>query len=134
MADIELDTLSYSDCTMGRLYCKGFSCFTIELPWRDNQQDISCYPAGVYKYKKRFSPSKRCYVIELIDVPDRTYTQIHAGNYTHQIRGCTLVGDSIRFLDSDTIPDVSNSGAQMVKLLKAAPDTGTIQVTRNRVK
>tara|TARA_R110002153_G_scaffold270639_1_gene437180 strand:- start:1084 stop:1488 length:405 start_codon:yes stop_codon:yes gene_type:complete len=133
MADIEVDTLSYPDCTMGRLYCNEFSCFTIELPWFNNKQNVSCYPSGTYNYKKRFSPSKQCEVIELTGVMDREYIQIHAGNYTSQIRGCVLVGDSIKFLDSDTIPDVSNSKEQLKKLLKAAPDTGTIKVTRNMV-
>jgi len=133
MADIKLDTLSYPDCTLGRLYCKGFSCFTLELPWRLNEQNVSCYPSGEYRYEKRFSPSKKSMVIELIGVPNRTYIQIHAGNFTHQILGCTLVGSSIQFLDGDTIPDVGDSGRQMEKLLKYAPDSGTIKVTRNMV-
>ena len=28
---------------------------TLELPWKDNQKDISCIPAGTYKVVKQFS-------------------------------------------------------------------------------
>lgn len=131
MVDIKIETVSYRDCTIGRIFCRGFNCFTLELPWRDNEQNISCYRAGIYKYKKRVSPSKKTEVIELIGVPSRTYIQIHAGNFTHQILGCTLVGDSIKFLDADTVPDVTNSASQMQKLLDNTPSTGTIEVVRH---
>ena len=131
MRDIKLETVSYTDCTIGRISCNGFECFTLELPWRNNEQNISCYPSGVYEYKKRYSSSKKCEVIELINVPNRTYIQVHAGNFTHQILGCTLVGDSIVYLDADLIPDIGNSARQMVKLLSKAPETGTIEVIRH---
>jgi hypothetical protein len=131
MNDIRLETVSYHDCTIGRISCDDFECFTLELPWKKNKRNVSCYPSGVYKYKKRLSPSKGCEVIELIGVPDRTFIQIHSGNFTHQILGCTLVGDSIRYLDSDLIPDVTNSERQMKKLLNKVPLTGTIEVIRH---
>jgi hypothetical protein len=131
MADLKLITVGYEDCTMGRLWVgNNFDCFTLELPWKNNQQNLSCYPAGTYKYIKRFSPSKQCEVIELVDVPQRTYCQIHAGNYTSQILGCTLAGSSIAFLNKDRIPDVTNSGATMNRLLIDAPDEGFIVVIR----
>lgn len=131
MADLRLITTTYSDCTLGRIQVGNiFQCFTLELPWKDNKQNVSCYPAGIYSYQKRISPSKGSEVIQLIDVPNRTYIQIHAGNYTSQIEGCTLVGDSVKYLNGDSIPDVANSGNSLKQLLTLVPNTGTIEVIR----
>lgn len=110
-----------SDCTLGRLSVGGFQCFTLELPWLDNQRGKSCAPAGKYKAFKRNSP-KNGLVFELRDVPNRSNIQCHAGNYTRQIEGCILVGSSIAFLDGDSIPDVTNSKATLDKLLSLLPD------------
>lgn len=129
-ADIKIETASYEDATIGRLWCEGFQCFTLELPWLDNQTNISCIPEGVYEYEKRISPSKGYEVIELKGVEGRTYIQIHAGNYTRQIRGCTLVGNSLLYLDRDNIPDVANSMNTHKRLMKVAPHKGTVEFIR----
>ncbi len=117
----------HDDCTIGRLECDDFQCFTLELPNLDNEQDISCIPEGVYDYYFRDSPSNK-HVLELRDVPDRTYIQIHSGNYTYQIRGCILVGDSIKWLNRDRIPDVSNSRNTLIKLLQRAGKSGQLRI------
>ena len=118
---------NHDDCTIGRLTLDNFQCFTLELPDLDNQQDISCIPAGTYDYYLREESSNGT-VLELRDVPDRTYIQVHAGNYTHQILGCILVGDSVKWLDSDKIPDVTNSGNTLKKLLTKAGKSGQIRL------
>lgn len=117
----------HDDCTIGRLSINGFQCFTLELPDLDNQQDISCIQAGKYDYYFRESPHNGP-VLELRAVPDRSYIQIHAGNYTSQILGCILVGDGIRWINRDSIPDVSNSKATLKKLIKLAGPSGTIEI------
>ena len=118
---MKISRFYHHDCTLGRLSIDGFQCFTLELPDLDNQRNISCIPAGTYKARKYQSPSKGlCFLLE--DVPNRTYIEIHAGNYTRQIQGCILVGDGIKFLDGDLIPDVTNSGATLKKLLSLLPD------------
>ena len=118
----------HNDCTLGRLTCGGFQCFTLELPDKNNQSNVSCIPEGTYKAFKRVSPSNGpC--VELKDVPNRTYIQIHSGNYTRNIQGCILVGDAIKFLDADSIPDVSNSKATLTRLLDLLPDEFTITIT-----
>lgn len=132
-ADITIETLSFSDATIGRLWCRDFQCYTLELPWMYNEVNISCVPEGVYEYEKRISPGKKYEVIELKGVPGRTYIQVHAGNYTRQILGCVLVGNAILYLDRDSIPDVANSMNTLSKLLKIAPDTGTIEVIRHGI-
>jgi hypothetical protein len=111
----------HNDCTLGRLRVGGFQCFTLELPWLENQRGISCVPKGKYKAFKRQSP-KNGSVIEFENVPDRSNIQIHSGNFTRQIEGCVLVGSSIAFLDSDTTPDVASSKVTLDKLLALLPD------------
>jgi hypothetical protein len=126
---IKLDTWVNDDCTVGRLSYGDFKCFTIELPWLDNAQSISCIPAGTYGIEKYKSQSKGS-VLLLKDVPNRAWIEIHAGNYTRQIQGCVLVGDSIRYLDADNIPDVANSKNTLRALLAAMPDECEITITR----
>jgi len=113
----------HNDCTIGRLALSGsaFQCFTLELPWRENERGISCIPKGAYKAFKRQSP-KNGNVFELRNVPQRTNIQCHSGNYTRQIEGCILVGASVTFLDADTIPDVTNSKQTLDGLLALLPN------------
>lgn len=131
MADIILNTLSFEDCTLGRLFIKGKSFFTLELPWKGNAVNISCIPAGTYKFKKRFSPSKEMVVIELEGVGGRIYIQIHIGNRTSQIKGCILPGLGIKDYNDDGIPDVVSSEEAFTKIMELAPETGIIEINRN---
>ena len=117
---IVIERAYFKDCTIGRLEVEGMRCFTLELPFLDNKKSISSIPEGKYKAFRRVSP-KNGLVIELMDVPNRTNIQIHAGNYTRQIEGCILVGKSITYLDSDSIPDVTNSKDTLLALLKRLP-------------
>ncbi len=132
MSKIKLETVSYNDCTIGRLCIGEFQCFTLELPWVNNITSISCIPEGTYEYFYRESP-KNGHVIELKDVPKRTFIQIHSGNYTRQIEGCILVGDSVRFLDADSIPDVTNSSNTLGQLMLLAGKSGQIEVKRHAI-
>ena len=42
--------------TFGALFAEGFTCYTGELPWRDNKPEISCIPVGLYKVIWAMSP------------------------------------------------------------------------------
>lgn len=72
---------------------------TLELPWRDNQPNASCIPAGRYTVRMRHSP-KYGQVYHVQSVPNRTHILLHHGNYagdrvlnyrTHSA-GCILFG------------------------------------------
>ncbi len=114
-------------CTIGWLTFGDFNCFTLELPDKDNQSNISCIPEGTYNFHTRLS-NKNGFVIELEDVEDRTYIQMHSGNYTSQIQGCILVGDSLKDINHDKIPDVTNSKNTLKKLLELVGDSGEIRI------
>ena len=125
---IEIHRWYNKDCTIGRLTCGDFQCFTLELPFLDNKTNVSCiYPAAGYKGMKYQSP-KNGDVISIPNTAGRTHIQIHSGNYTSQIQGCILVGDSVKFLNDDKIPDVTNSKATLKKLMSLLPDTFNIKI------
>ena len=119
----------HDDCTIGRLSISNvdFQCFTLELSDLDNQSNISCIPEDDYRYQKYQSP-KHGEVLLLKNVEDRSMIEVHAGNYTSQILGCILVGDAIKWINRDSIPDVSNSKKTLAKLLQQLPDIGTIKL------
>ena len=88
--------------TNGMLVMNDFNCFTLELPWRDNNQSISCIPQGQYKVIQRASP-KYGKIYWVTKVQGRSYILIHSGNYagdvskgykTH-VRGCILLGQKM---------------------------------------
>jgi len=126
---IELNTWCNRDCTIGRLFYEDFYCLTLELPWLGNQRNISCIPEGRYRAEFYNSP-KHNLVILLEDVPNRSMIEIHAGNYTRQIQGCILVGDSLKYMDEDAILDVTNSRNTLSKLLSVLPENFSINIVR----
>lgn len=97
-----------------------FKCKGVELPWRDNQRNISCFPEGFYVMKKRWSPRFGNH-FKFLDVPNRSYILIHRGNFVSDLRGCLAVGDSHRDINGDGILDVTNSVATMNKLNEVLP-------------
>ena len=126
---IKIKRMYLPQCTLGVLTVGDFRCFTLELPMLDNAPDISCiYAAGGFRGNKHFSPHNGD-VIAIDNVMDRTHIQIHSGNFTRDILGCILVGDSIKFLDGDNIPDVTNSRNTLKKLLAVLPDTFNIEIS-----
>ena len=126
---ITVDRFYQPDCTLGRLQIDDFQCFTLELPELGNKKNISCIPEGEYEYFFRASP-RNGNVLELKNVTNRTNIQIHSGNFTRQVKGCMLVGSSVKFIDSDSIPDVSNSRDTLSKLIDKAGISGIILIRR----
>lgn len=79
----------FPDGTNGKLqYAGQFICYTIELPWRQNQVGISCIPEGKYFIRKRFS-RKYQWHLEVVGVPQRTFILFHPANFAErELRGC----------------------------------------------
>lgn len=98
--DVKLFRIERGDQgTHGLLYYENFMCHTLELPWRDNQRNISSIPPGEYPAVIRSSPRfGRVYWIQ--EVPDRTFILIHSGNwagdtklgYKSHVNGCIILG------------------------------------------
>lgn len=100
MEKVNLFRLKRSDQgTEGLLVSGDFTCRTLELPWRENQRQISCIPADEYNVKIKIS-NKYGRIYWVRKVPNRTHILIHSGNYagdktkgyrTH-VMGCILFG------------------------------------------
>lgn len=128
MNRINIKTMHLPDCTVGVLSLLDLRLFTLELPWIENEKNISCIPRGNYIGYIRNSPSNG-WVIEFKDVPNRSHIQIHSGNFTHQIKGCILVGDSIKDINQDGVPDVTNSKNSLAKLLNKVDLNEEVQIS-----
>ena len=79
--------------TLGYFIAEGFQARIIELPWKDNQRNVSCIPDGKYGLVKHNGTIFKN-VFRLENVPNRTAILIHKGNTTADIQGCILVGTS----------------------------------------
>lgn len=79
--------------TIGELSIDGkFFYYTLELPWRDNKEDISCIPLGIFTVELRWSPRFERKVPWILNVPERKDAEIHIGNFPSNTHGCVLVG------------------------------------------
>lgn len=104
-----------------------FECKTLELPWLNNQRNISCIPEGKYHAQKHISP-KFGKSIWITDVPDRSEILIHVGNYKSDLLGCIAVGEAFKDINEDGNLDVINSRKTIESLHDLLPD-GTFNIT-----
>ena len=75
--------------TNGRLYINGvFQCYTIELPWLNNESQVSCIPEGEYFVEKRYSQHFGRHLL-VAPVSGRQLILIHpANNALQELKGC----------------------------------------------
>lgn len=67
----DLPTIGFFKKDDGEIICK-----SAELPWRDNQKNISCIPDGTYPIRK---VGHLRWAVD--DVPNRTLIRVHPGNF-----------------------------------------------------
>lgn len=80
---------------------------TMELPWLDNQYNVSCIPPGRYQCVRVLSPQFGD-TFEVLDVPSREHILFHKGNYLRNTKGCILVGE--KFEGPPSSPYIVDSG------------------------
>lgn len=106
---------------------------TLELPWLENKNEVSCIPVGVYPWKKVAATKKIPYQHIAIDnVPGRSGVCIHSANYAAgkkvQLKGCIAVGANYLDLDGDKIEDITDSKKTFEKLMATLPNEGAIEI------
>lgn len=98
---------------------------SLELPWRDNADDVSCIPVGRYLCTKRFSDRYdwhyRITNEDGSDVIDREMILIHFGNFFRNTKGCVLLGQDFSDINHDGLLDVTRSKLSM-RLLNSVAD------------
>jgi len=102
-----------------------FICDTIELPWRNNERQVSCIPEGKYKVVYRESQKyPRHY--HLLNVPNRDFILIHQANFAGSpnprtrkpdLLGCIGVGSGYADLNGDRIVELTRSKVTLDKML-----------------
>jgi hypothetical protein len=92
--------------SFGRIWARGLTLFSGELPWRDNAPNVSCVPARRYRVAWTFSPRFRRYMYLLLDTAPRAGVRAHAANlmgdvalgYRAQLNGCIALGERLGWL------------------------------------
>ena len=102
-----------------------YQCLCLELPWLNNEHNISCIPEGTYDViKYSDTKHKNCFWIQ--DVPDRDGILIHKGNWVtgNQIdsKGCLLVGTDWLDIDQNGTIDVIHPDIALGNLNLYLPD------------
>lgn len=91
---------STDEGTFGALVFGDATVNTIELPWRENQRQISCIPPGVYKCEIVRSP-RFGNVYQVKNIPYRDHVLIHPANFAGdeslgwatELQGCIAPGE-----------------------------------------
>lgn len=92
--------------TQGSLSTDGFTCKTLELPWRGNIRAKSCIPTGSYVVRIVRSP-RFGRIYGLFGTAPRANILIHSGNYAgdvdkglkSHVQGCILLGKYFGMMD-----------------------------------
>lgn len=79
------------NCTKVDLSVAGHLFNGIELPWKQNQRNISRIPRGIYVWQKIKRSSNGKNAVWIRDVPNRSEILIHQGTKPHHSNGCILV-------------------------------------------
>lgn len=129
MSKIKINRIKEDDFqTIGELQVdNGFTCKTLELPWRDNQRRISRIPEGNYIAIPHISP-RFGNSIWIQNVPNRSEILIHLGNYHRDTLGCILVGKDFYDIDNDGHVDVTMSRVTMEDLYDVIKDNAQIEI------
>ena len=96
---------------------KELQLVTLELPWKDNERQISCIPKGTYEVKLRWSNNFGTHY-HVLNVPNRDLILIHSGNFNKDTKGCILVGKKFADINKDGLMDVAMSRDALNDMLK----------------
>ena len=88
---------------------------TLERPWQDNAEKVSCIPAGRYRCRRITSPTFGV-TFEVCEVPGRTHILLHWGNLLTDTAGCILVGEE--FAGTWEAPYLASSRRGFEELLR----------------
>lgn len=115
-----------ADGTRGIMTVDGkmFAC-TMERPWEQNQQNISCIPEGNYKGRK-YASKRHGKTLKISDVINRTGIIFHVGNDFTDSEGCILLGDN--FAKSSCKIESSTSAMERFKRLITKDTIFTVRI------
>ncbi len=89
--------INHYNATTGTLICGGYTFNTIELPWKENQINISQIPSGTYTYQKITRSSNNEPATWIRNVENRSEILIHQGTKPIHSKGCILLPNYNKF-------------------------------------
>ena len=91
---------------------------TLELPWQNNEKNISCIPPGDYKvdFMAESGTGKYKKIWWIRNVSGRSEILIHNGNFSRNTKGCILIGCRAGYIHNE--PAVLNSKAALGQFYK----------------
>ena len=97
----------------------------LELPDRENKQNISRIPAGKYRVRVEKDDHYGLYLRIISPVPGRERVLVHFGCFPRNTRGCLLVGMIFADLDSDGLPDINATREAVDRLCSIVGPVGS---------
>ena len=85
--------------TFGVISVDNLVLFTVELPWKDNANNVSCIPTGKYRCSWTKSPRLKKFTYEVTNVKGRSGIRIHSANFAYQVLGCIALGEKNGVMD-----------------------------------
>ncbi len=111
--------------TFGSLEGPGLFVRTCELPWRNNEPNVSSIPAGTYELRPRRYNRGGYDAIEVLAVQGRSHILIHVGNTTNDILGCICVGRDYGVVEGRWAVITSKSAfGELMRLFEEWTDKG----------
>jgi hypothetical protein len=119
--------------TLGKIIAPDIQCYSIELPWKNNEQNISCIIAGAYPYRKEIHPKfGRC--LRLFAISEREGVLMHAGSFAGDVSlgwksdssGCVIIGSKIEKIKKQKA--AINSRATLDTLILSLPEKGSVDI------
>lgn len=118
---------------------KAIICKTMELPWLNNKNNVSCIPEDLYivtKMKPSFGRDygyfRFAYVIGRTMNPGANMSSIlmHRITYVKDLAGCVGVGGRHADLNKDGIPDMADSGKKLQWMYENMPDVFLLDIKK----
>lgn len=104
-------------------------CKTMELPWINNDRNVSCIPEATYVCVREAFTVKHPYPhFRIMDVPGRSGILIHRITYVKDLRGCVGVGQAFVDLNKDGVPDIVRSTIALQELYDSMVDTFNLTI------
>jgi hypothetical protein len=111
-----------NDGTFGTLYIDDWPvCVTLELPWKNNDPQVSCIPT-IQTYAERVESLKFGNTFEVKNVPNRTHILFHGANTIADLLGCIGLAEFYhRFAGQAGVANPSK-GAAMIEFHQLTKD------------
>ena len=120
---------------IGSLYMNSHKiCDTLELPYNNNNKNVSAIPTGLYDLCVRSGAdsTKYKYVhLQVLEVPNRSFILFHIGNSAKDSKGCILTGMSRQ---TDMVLNSKKSHTLLMQVILENMNTGTMELLiKNRL-